>query len=327
MNGSSPAMEWTASSARPGPLAHWARRQLLPRLRNLKYGQLLLRDPWGTERCGDTGPLVEVDIHHAGFYADLVFGGSLGAADSYLRQRWSCQDLTSLFRLFIHNEDLADAMDGGVARAAASVASLAHRLRANTRTGSRRNIRDHYDLGNELFALFLDDTMTYSAGIFDHPDAELRDASLAKLDRICRKLRLGPEDHVLETGGGWGSFALYAAGRYGCRVTTTTISEQQFQLARERIAAAGLGDRVEILLEDYRDLRGQFDKLVSIEMIEAVGHRFLPDYFRKCASLLRPHGQMLVQAIAMPDHRYRQYLRQSDFIQRYVFPGSCCPAR
>jgi len=168
--------------------------------------------------------------------------------------------------------------------------------------------------------------MTYSSGIFEHSSATLHEASVAKLDRICRKLQLSPRDRVLEIGTGWGSFAMHAASRYGCRVTTTTISREQHALAARRIREAGLGDRVELLLADYRTLEGRFDKLVSIEMIEAVGHEYLPGYFAKCASLLDDDGRMLVQAITMPDQRYGQYLKSSDFIRRYVFPGSCVPS-
>jgi cyclopropane-fatty-acyl-phospholipid synthase len=173
--------------------------------------------------------------------------------------------------------------------------------------------------------LFLDDTMTYSSGIFEAEHTTLREASVAKYDRICRKLQLTPRDHLLEIGTGWGGMAIHAARNFGCRVTTTTISRQQFELARQRIAAAGLDDRITLLMQDYRDLVGQFDKLVSIEMIEAVGHDYLPTYFRKCSELLKPDGMMCLQAITIPDHRYEPYRRSVDFIQRYIFPGGCLP--
>ena len=326
MSTTSTSVEWQLAKQRPGALSGLARGLILRRLGKPQSGRLTIADPWGTNSLGDGDTELEVHVHHPRFYLDLLFGGSLGAAKAYMEGHWSASDLPAVFRFFIHNAEEADSLDHGLARLSAKSAALLHRLRANTQTGSRHNIREHYDLGNDLFGLFLDDTMTYSAGVFESDASDLRSASTAKLDRICRKLGLSPADHVVEIGGGWGSFAIHAATNYGCRVTTTTISEQQYRLARERIAAAGVSDRVELLLEDYRDLDGTYDKLVSIEMIEAVGHEFLPQYFQRCAELLHPRGQMLLQAITMPDHRYRQYLKQSDFIQRYIFPGSCCPA-
>jgi cyclopropane-fatty-acyl-phospholipid synthase len=199
-----------------------------------------------------------------------------------------------------------------------------HALRRNTRTGSRRNIAAHYDLGNDFFRLFLDSKLMYSSGIFA-PGDTLEDASERKLERICQKLELRADDHLVEIGTGWGGMAVHAASRYGCRVTTTTISREQHALASQRVQEAGLGDRVSVLLEDYRDLRGEFDKLVSIEMIEAIGHQYLDTYFGKCASLLKPEGLALIQAITIEDERYEQALRSVDFIKRHVFPGSFIP--
>jgi cyclopropane-fatty-acyl-phospholipid synthase len=200
-----------------------------------------------------------------------------------------------------------------------------HALKRNTRLGSRKNISAHYDLGNDLFKLFLDENMMYSSAIFAEADDSLERASQRKLDRICQKLQLQPGDHLLEIGTGWGGMAVHAARHYGCRVTTTTISREQHELARQRIVEAGLADRVTLLHEDYRDLPGSYDKLVSIEMIEAVGHQYLDTYFRKCASLLKPDGLALIQAITIEDHRYRQALTSVDFIKRQVFPGSFIP--
>ena len=226
----------------------------------------------------------------------------------------------------MRNIALVDGMEGGGAALASIAARVRHALRSNTGEGSRRNIHAHYDLGNEFFALFLDPTMTYSAAVYEREDATLEEAQVAKLDRICRKLDLRASDHVLEIGTGWGSFSMHAARHYGVRVTTTTISAEQKALAEARIREAGLSERVEVLLTDYRDLDGQYDKLVSIEMIEAVGHKFLPTYFGACSRLLKDDGAMLLQGITMPDQRYAQYLKASDFIQEYIFPGSCCPA-
>jgi len=201
-----------------------------------------------------------------------------------------------------------------------------HALRRNTLQGSRKNIAAHYDLGNELFELFLDDTMMYSCGIFEHPQATLQQASIEKLERVCRKLELRPADHLLEIGSGWGGLALHAARHYGCRVTTTTISREQYDRARTRVEQAGLGDRVTVLCQDYRELSGQYDKLVSIEMIEAVGHAYFDTYFEKCSSLLKPDGMMLLQSITIAEQRYAAARRSVDFIQRYIFPGGCLPS-
>jgi len=307
--------------------AYLARRLVQTRFTALTDGLLVVHDPWGRWQAGDaSAAAMTVRVTHADTYLAFVTGGSLGVARAYMDGHWSCSDLTGLLRLFIRNMSVLDDAESGFAAVTNAIARISHALRANTHAGSRRNIHEHYDLGNDLFALFLDETMTYSSAIFEHPSSSLQDASVAKLDRICRKLELEPGDRVLEIGSGWGSFAMHAATNYGCRVTTTTISAEQFDLANERIARAGLGARIEILLEDYRNLSGRYDKLVSIEMVEAVGNEFLPGYFEKCARLLEDDGAMLLQAITMPDKRYRQYLKSSDFIRRYIFPGSCVPS-
>jgi cyclopropane-fatty-acyl-phospholipid synthase len=229
-------------------------------------------------------------------------------------------------RLFLVNRDAMDLIESGMARATTPLLKLAHWYHRNTRTGSRRNIHAHYDLGNDLFQLFLDPTMMYSAAVFPRPEATLEEASVHKLDLICRKLELEPSDHLLEIGTGWGGLALHAARSYGCRVTTTTISRNQFDFATRRISDAGLSDRVTVVGEDYRDLKGQFDKLVSVEMIEAVGHRYLPTYFRVCSERLKPAGRMLLQSIVIADRHYAQARRSVDFIQKYVFPGGALPS-
>ena len=304
-----------------------ARALVKRRMISLTGGRLLVRDPWGEWALGESiAPPVILKIRDPQAYVDLLLGGSLGIARAYMEERWTCSNLTELIRLMVRNMTVADSLEVGSARIANTAARVRHTLRGNTKRGSRRNIHDHYDLSNEFFALFLDETMTYSAGIFEHESSTLRDASVAKLDRICRKLRLQPDDHVLEIGSGWGSFAMHAASHYGCRVTTTTISDEQYLLAVRRIREAGLDHRVEVLLRDYRDLTGLYDKLVSIEMIEAVGHAFLPVYFGKASQLLKDDGAMLLQAITMPEQRYDQYLQSSDFIRRYIFPGSCVPS-
>ncbi|HWP88560.1 MAG TPA: cyclopropane-fatty-acyl-phospholipid synthase family protein, partial [Burkholderiales bacterium] len=215
---------------------------------------------------------------------------------------------------------------GGIARLTALLHKALHWTARNTHTGSRRNIAAHYDLGNDFFRVFLDPTMMYSSAVFERADMTLEEASVAKLDRICRKLDLKPTDNVLEIGTGWGGFALHAAKLYGCRVTTTTLSRNQFQLARQRVDEANLSAQITVLLEDYRDLTGSYDKLVSIEMIEAVGHHFYDTYFGQCSDLLKPDGLMLLQAITIADQRYDAARRSVDFIQRHIFPGSCIPS-
>lgn len=265
-------------------------------------------------------------MHHPRFFSRLVRGGALGAAESYMDGDWTCRDLVATLRLFARNKDVLTSVDRWGSRLMRPARSLWMWMHRNHRAGSRRNIAAHYDLSNEFFALMLDPTMTYSSGFFEQDGATLQEASVAKYDRICRKLDLKPEDHVLEVGTGWGGFAIHAARNYGCRVTTTTISRQQHVLAGQRVREAGVQDRVELLLKDYRDLDGQYDKAVSIEMIEAVGERMFDTYFRQCNRLLKPNGAFLLQAITMPDHRYDHYRRRVDFINRYIFPGGFLPS-
>jgi cyclopropane-fatty-acyl-phospholipid synthase len=304
-----------------------ARRLLLQKLQELNGGTIQLTDSSGSTTLGQGGDLQSnMHVHNPAFFRHALLGGSLSVAESYLRGDWDCDDLTAFFRIFVRNIEAADQLDRGLSRIAQWVNRMYHRWHANSKSGSRRNIHAHYDLGNEFFRLMLDDTLAYSSGIFLAPTSTLRDASLEKMDRICRKLELRPSDHLLEIGTGWGGLAIHAATQFGCRVTTTTISQQQFDVARARIDKAGLSDRVTLLLQDYRDLAGQFDKLVSIEMIEAVGHRYYDTYFRRCSELLKPDGTFLLQGIVMPDRRYAQYLKSADFIQKYVFPGGCLPS-
>lgn len=312
------------------PLLRLARRSLLGALERLADGELRIIDADGDHRFGRPGPdhplSATIRVADPGFYADIAFGGSVGAGESYIRGAWHCDDLTSLVRIMVRNRAVLEGLEGGLARIRRPLLKLFHGLHRNTRSGSARNIAAHYDLSNELYALMLDETMAYSCGIFERADSTLAEASRAKFDAACRKLALGPSDHLLEIGTGWGGLALHAARRYGCRVTTTTISRAQFEYARERITAAGLQDRITLLLEDYRNLTGQFDKLVSVEMIEAVGARYLDAYFDRCSRLLAPNGAMLLQAITIQDQLYEQALRSVDYIQRYIFPGSFIPS-
>jgi len=318
-----------ARTPKPHFLDGLAERAVRTRLARLEEGSIAVDDEAVVARFGrDTadGLRAEVRVHDRRFWSEIAFGGSIGVGEAFMHGYWSTDDLTALVRIMLRNRTVLDGMDAGLARLTAPLQKALHFAARNTRRGSRRNIAAHYDLGNDFFWLFLDPTMTYSSAVFEREDMTLEQASTAKLDRICRKLALRPGDRVLEIGCGWGSFALHAASRYGCRVTATTISREQYEHASERIAAAGLTDRVTLLLEDYRDLRGRYDRLVSIEMIEAVGHAFLDTYFARCGALLEPHGMMLLQAITIDDRRYESARRSVDFIQRHIFPGSCIPS-
>ncbi len=300
------------------------------RLAGLAHGQITLVDGDSHRRYGQRDTLcrlsVTLHVHDPRFYSDTAFGGSIGAGEAYMQGYWSVNDLTALVRILLLNRNVLDGMEAGLARLTVPLQKALHWLHRNTRAGSRRNIAAHYDLGNDFFALFLDATMMYSSAIFTQPRMTLEAAQLARLDRICCKLDLTPRDHLLEIGSGWGSMAMHAARHYGCRVTTTTISQEQYALASERVRAAGLEERVGVLLQEYRDLAGQYDTLVSIELIEAGGHAFYDTYFGKCSALLKADGLMLLQAITIADQRYDSARKSVDFIQRYIFPGSCIPS-
>jgi cyclopropane-fatty-acyl-phospholipid synthase len=310
-----------------GMLARRLRELVRSRIEGLAGGQLTVADPWGVWSAGTPGPLdAALEVPDPSFYRALVLGGTVAAEQAYLEGRWRSPDLTRLLRLMIANAERTAALDRGPARLVAALAGWRQRLRRHDRAGSRANVTAHYDLGNDLFALFLDPTLTYSAAIFETPNSSLEQASVAKLERVCRKLELRPSDHLLEIGTGWGSLALHAAARFGCRVTTATLSREQHELASRRVAEAGLADRVRVLLRDYRDLEGRYDKLVSIEMVEAVGHAGLPTFFGRCAERLAPGGRMVLQAITMPDRGYDRYLSGTDFIRLHVFPGGSLPS-
>jgi cyclopropane-fatty-acyl-phospholipid synthase len=313
-------------SRKTGRIDGLARRLLRQRLERLQNGYLVLRDRKERITCGDPeAPAdlrVTVTVSDPRFYRSIVFGGSVGAGEAYMAGYWTCDNLPGLTRLAVLNEAVLLEVEGGLALLAAPLRRMYHRRNRNTRPGSRGNIEAHYDLGNDFYSLFLDETMTYSCAIFERPESTLAEAQVAKYDRLCRKLGLKETDHLLEIGTGWGGFAVHAASRYGCRVTTTTISPAQFDWAERRIREGGLEGKVRLLLEDYRDLTGSFDKLVSIEMIEAVGHHYLETFFRQCARLLKPDGLMALQAITITDQKYEAHKRDVDFIKRYIFPGS-----
>ena len=304
------------------------RRGVLRQLSQLKSGHLVVIENGERLMFGDSGAglVGEVQIHDTSVWGMIASNGSIGAGEAFIHGYWSSPDLTKVIRVLVSNLDVLDAMEGGLARLGRPLIRGLHWINRNTRKGSQKNIAAHYDLGNDMFEQFLDPTMMYSAAQFLTADDTLEQAQLNKLQRICQKLDLKPADHLLEIGTGWGSMALYAAQHYGCKVTTTTLSKEQFDYTQARIEALGLQEQVTLLLEDYRDLTGQYDKLVSIEMIEAVGHHFLPSYFKQCARLLKPHGLMLLQAITIREQRYEQAKSSVDFIQRYIFPGGALPS-
>ncbi len=311
-----------------GTFDRMLRNRLHATMGELHGRALRVTDALGTREFAgdDTAKPITIEILDPGFYRAVAANGSVGAGESYMDGHWHCDDLVGLIRLLVRNRTLLDGMETGLARIGGIAMRGWHALRRNTRDGSRRNISAHYDLGNEFFRLFLSEDLMYSSAMYAGDDDDLETASTRKLDRICQKLRLQPGDRVIEIGTGWGGFAVYAARHYGCHVTTTTISREQHALAASRVAEAGLADRVTLLLEDYRDLHGAYDKLVSIEMIEAIGAQYLDTYFGKLASLLKPDGLALLQAITIEDHRYEQALHSVDFIKHHVFPGSFIPS-
>jgi cyclopropane-fatty-acyl-phospholipid synthase len=318
-----------AGTVKPSLLDGLAQRIVLQQLERLERGKLRLTDGADTYLFGSvdgSGIAAHITVADPRFYSELAFGGSIGGGEAYMHGYWHCDDLVALVRLLLQNRPVLDGMEGGAARFTVPLQKLFHWVNRNTHEGARRNIAAHYDLGNDFFALWLDETMMYSSAIFERPEMSLHEAQQARLDHICRKLQLGPDDHVVEIGTGWGGFALHAARNYGCRVTTTTISAEQYELAWQRVVDAGLHDRVTLLLDDFRDLDGQYDKLVSIEMIEAIGHDLFVPYFRKCSELLKPDGAMLIQAITIADQQYEAYRKSVDFIQRYIFPGGHLPS-
>lgn len=308
-------------------LQNFAREQVHNRLKNLQNGQLTLVENGKTYQFGSATDLsATIHVHDAHFYGEIAFGGSIGAGEAYMLGFWSADNLSSVIRLMVRNQSVMDTLESGFNWLSKPMMKVLHWLNRNHQAGSRKNIAAHYDLGNDFFALWLDSSMMYSSAIFADEKSSLATASAYKLEVICRKLDLKPSDHVVEIGTGWGGFAIYAAKNYGCKVTTATISKQQFELAKARIEAENLQENITIILNDYRELEGQFDKLISIEMIEAVGHQFYDTYFAKCANLLKPDGLALIQAITIVDQRFETAKNSVDFIQRYIFPGSNIPS-
>ncbi len=314
-------------SEKPGGLA---RTIMLKVLAKLQIGSLTFTENGETLVFGSTedpaAPHAEVHVHDSDLYRRVLTGGSIAAGETFIEGLWSSPDLTAVTRAFSANLSMLEAMSDKQNYLARLALKMNHWARRNTTARSRENISAHYDLGNDFFSLFLDPSMMYSSAVFPTRDSDLASAAQHKLHLICEDLELKPEDHLIEIGTGWGGMAIYAAEHYGCRVTTTTISREQFDYTVNAVTARGLQDRITVLFDDYRDLTGQFDKLVSIEMIEAVGHQFYDTYFRTISHLLKPHGKAVIQAITMTEQRYEQARDSVDFIKRYIFPGGCLPS-
>ena len=293
-------------------------------LSRLKHGKIVIRDGRDCTSFGNDQELcAKITVLDGRFYFKVLTGGSIGAAEAYIDKLWETDDLTKIIRIMARNMRVVDTMENRFGWLLAPFRYITHLLNKNSKSGARRNILAHYDLGNEMYKSFLDRRMMYSSALYPSEKSDLESAAEYKLETICRKLDLKPSDTVLEIGSGWCGFAIYAARRYGCHITTTTISDAQYQEGLKRIAEAGLQDRITLLKKDYRDLSGSFDKLVSIEMVEAVGHAFHPVFFKTCGTLLKKNGRMLLQAITINDQAYEKYRKSVDFIQKYIFPGGC----
>ena len=307
-----------------------AREAIFRLLSKLQVGSLTLHEGPCSHHFGSIDkphePQAEVHIHSPAVYSQMLTGGSIGSGEAYMKGYWSSPDAMDVMRIFSANLVLLNKFDASQSVFVKLALKIAHRFNRNTYKGSQLNIAAHYDLGNEFFQLFLDPTMMYSSALFSDKSASLEVASETKLDELCQQLELKPGDHLLEIGTGWGGMAIHAAKNFGCRVTTTTISQEQYDFASARVMEEGLEGQITLLCEDYRNLTGEYDKLVSVEMIEAVGHDFYQNYFRMCSGLLKPNGKMVIQAITMADQRYKEARDSVDFIKRYIFPGGCLPS-
>jgi cyclopropane-fatty-acyl-phospholipid synthase len=297
-------------------------------LQNIRAGHLVLKLPDGSERhYGDDSEPKQIKVCHYRFFPQVVLGGNVGMGEAWTENDWDSDDPTGVLELFIHNMSVLkqSGLTTGIAKRLAHL--IQHVRNRNTREGSQRNIHAHYDLGNDFYRLFLDhDTMMYSSAVFKSPDESLAEAQRHKIHRLAELADIRPEHHVLEIGCGWGGFAVETAKQTGCRVTGITISDEQYRYARERVAAEGLGKQVEILMCDYRDVQGTFDRIVSIEMLEAVGHAYYGTFFKTCDRLLKLGGRIALQVITIPDQRYDAYRRNPDWIQKHIFPGGMLPS-
>lgn len=306
------------------------RKSFFAVMEHISVGRFVVEDQSETFAFGQSADSAKltasVTIHDPRVFRDVVLRGTIGAGEAYMLDYWSTPDLLKVVRVMVLNMKTIERLDSSTSLRSRLSNTFFRMLSSNTLNGSRRNIGAHYDLGNDFFKLFLDPEMMYSAAIYPASDASLERAALNKLEVVCQKLQLKSSDHLLEIGTGWGGMAIYAARHFGCTVTTTTISQQQYDFARQRVAEEGLTGKVTVLLNDYRELRGSFNKLVSIEMIEAVGHKFYSNFFSTCSKLLKDDGIMVIQAITIPDQRYQQAKSAIDFIQKYIFPGGCLPS-
>ena len=310
-------------------LTRWLRPRLMKQLDRLEGGQVTLIEGHRRHHLGQGGPLdVTLVVRDSRAWKRLALGGTVGAAEAYMDGDWDVDDLVALVRLLAANlERVNGQMENGTARLGRWLMAAAYRLQRNSLKGSRRNIAAHYDIGNDLFATFLDEHhLMYSSAVFPYPEASLEEASTFKLDLMLDRLDVRPHHHLLEIGTGWGGLAIHAARTRGCRVTTTTISEEQYAHTARRIEEEGLGDRITLLKQDYRELEGRFDRLISVEMSEAVGHQFLDTYLATLDRLLTDDGQAMLQAITIRDQRFEAAKREMDFIKRYIFPGGFLPS-
>lgn len=317
-----------------------ARSLLLSFLSGIKHGTLTIIEHFHSEnesrveRFGESSPEFKsgqvihavIEVKHAHFYHRVLHGGSIAAGEAYMEAWWDSPDLTAVMQLMAANLTALDRLEKKVGWLTNTLRKFSHWSRRNTIEKSKQNIHAHYDLGNDLYQQFLDPSMLYSSGLYNSDHCDLEQAQINKMERLCQQLTLNSDDHVIEIGTGWGAMAIYMVQSYGCRVTTTTISDEQHDYAKQQIEAAGLTDKITLLKQDYRELQGKYDKLVSIEMIEAVGKEFLPSYIQKCHSLLKPGGIMAIQSITIADQRYDSYSNQVDFIQKYIFPGGFLPS-
>jgi len=306
---------------------HLYKKIIHQRLSQIKDAHIIIKDGKSINKYGKLGNLsAKINILDTVFYKSIILGGTIGASESFIRGEWSSPNLTNVIRALARNTEAQDKLENLFTLLSQPFLKVMHKLNENSVRGSKKNISRHYDLSNVFFSLFLDKNMMYSSAIYKSRKTSLEDASTNKLDVICKKLNLKKTDHVIEIGTGWGGFAVYAAKNYGCKVTTTTISIEQYKFAKQKIKEAGLGKKIKVLLKDYRLLKGQYDKLVSIEMIEAVGYQFYDEYFKIIGQLLKNDGEALIQAITIKDQRYSKAIQSVDFIQKYIFPGSCIPS-
>ncbi len=315
---------------RNGVLDHWARKLLFKVLGNLTVGQLVIHDRGNVYTFGTADKTSDIHatihVHNTAAYRQVLLGGTIGSGEAYMQGAWTSPDVLQVIRIFVANMNVIESMDSYWSRLANAFNAIKHRFRKNSKLMARKNIAAHYDLGNTFYQSFLDETMMYSSAIFDSEDTPLVSASTEKMRAICRQLALTDEDDVLEIGSGWGGMAIYMAKNYGCRVTSVTLSEEQYRYATEWAEREQVSDLVSFMIKDYRDVEGSFDKIVSIEMIEAVGYQYFDSFFRQCSQRLNPNGRMAIQAITIADQRFEREKDNADFIQTYIFPGGCLPS-